>query len=209
MTGLQDSCPVLAADTRAHILAPPPFDNQQGLRASQALAVASHAWSGHPRQAGVNSHFPSGAERVTLGYREVVTAPGLGSRADTGPPCTGSKTRGPDQGGASSAPRARPLRAPEARPGALTVVRHAQGQALLEAAVLALVAVLFLDLAAPLALLVFQLHADRSAEEALRGGAQVREAARKGEAENRAAQGPQRGCTRGPIVQEDVKSPEI
>lgn len=52
----------------------------------------------------------------------------------------------------------------------LTVMRHAQREAFLEAAVLALVSVLLLNLAAPLALLVLQLHADRPAEETLRAG---------------------------------------
>lgn len=60
-----------------------------------------------------------------------------------------------------------PVPAAHAPPGRLTVVRHAQRQAFLEAAVLALVAVLLLDLADPLTLLVLQLHADCPAEEAL------------------------------------------
>lgn len=47
---------------------------------------------------------------------------------------------------------------------------HAHGQALLEAAVLALVSVLLLDLAVPLALFIFQLEADGSPEETLWGG---------------------------------------
>lgn len=53
-------------------------------------------------------------------------------------------------------------------------MRHAQCQAFLEAAVLALVAILLLDLAAPLTLLIFQLHSDCPTEEALRDSAQVR-----------------------------------
>lgn len=57
---------------------------------------------------------------------------------------------------------------------ALTIMRHAQCHAFLEAAVLALVAVLLLDLADPLALLIFQLHADRPTEEALRDSEEVR-----------------------------------
>lgn len=52
----------------------------------------------------------------------------------------------------------------------LTVMRHAQREAFLEAAVLALVPVLLLNLAAPLALLIFQLHANRPAEETLQAG---------------------------------------
>ncbi len=46
------------------------------------------------------------------------------------------------------------------RPAGLTVVGHSHRQALLEAAVLALVAVLLLDLAAALALVVLQLQTD-------------------------------------------------
>lgn len=53
------------------------------------------------------------------------------------------------------------------RPVRLTVVGHSHRQALLEAAVLALVAVLFLDLAATLALVVLQLQTDRPPKETL------------------------------------------
>lgn len=62
-------------------------------------------------------------------------------------------------------------------------MRHAQGQALLEAAVLALVAVLLLDFADSLTFLIFQLHADRPTEEALRecGHVRKRKTTRKGE----------------------------
>lgn len=49
----------------------------------------------------------------------------------------------------------------------LTIVRHPHRQALLEAAVLALVAVLLLDLAAALTLVVVQLQADGPSEETL------------------------------------------
>lgn len=49
----------------------------------------------------------------------------------------------------------------------LTAVRHAHREALVEAAVLALVAVLLLDLAAALALVVVQLQADGPSEETL------------------------------------------
>lgn len=68
-----------------------------------------------------------------------------------------------------AAPRACALAA-----GALTVVGHAERQALLEAAVLTLVAVLLLDLADPIALLVLELHADCPAEEALRNQGRYR-----------------------------------
>ena len=53
------------------------------------------------------------------------------------------------------------------RPAGLTVVGHAHRQALLEAAVLALVAVLLLDLAAALALVVLQLQTDGPPEKTL------------------------------------------
>lgn len=59
-------------------------------------------------------------------------------------------------------------------------MRHAQGHTFLEATVLALVAVLLLDLADPLTLLIFQLHADRPTEEALRDGEEVRKSHEKG-----------------------------
>lgn len=49
----------------------------------------------------------------------------------------------------------------------LTVVGHAHGQALLEAAVLALIAVLFLDLAATLTSVVLQLQTDGPPKETL------------------------------------------
>ena len=49
----------------------------------------------------------------------------------------------------------------------LTIVRHAERQALLEAAVLALVAVFLLNLAAPITLLILKLHADCPSEETL------------------------------------------
>lgn len=49
----------------------------------------------------------------------------------------------------------------------LTVVGHAHCEALVEAAVLALVAVLLLDLAVALALVVLQLQPDGPPEEAL------------------------------------------
>ena len=49
----------------------------------------------------------------------------------------------------------------------LTVVRHALAETLVEAAVLALVAVLLVDPASELTLLVLQLQADRSPEETL------------------------------------------
>lgn len=51
----------------------------------------------------------------------------------------------------------------------LTVVGHAHGQALLEAAVLAFVAVLFLDFAAALTPVVLQLQADGPPKETLEG----------------------------------------
>lgn len=62
-------------------------------------------------------------------------------------------------------------------------MRHAQCQAFLEAAVLALVAVLLLDFADPLTFLVLQLHADCPTEEALRecGHVRKRKTTRKGE----------------------------
>lgn len=50
----------------------------------------------------------------------------------------------------------------------LTVMGHAQQQALLEAAVLALVPALLLDLTAALTALILQLHTDGPAEKALR-----------------------------------------
>lgn len=48
---------------------------------------------------------------------------------------------------------------------------HAHGEALVESAVLALVAVLLLDLAVPLALVILQLKAYGSSEEALQSKA--------------------------------------
>ena len=53
-------------------------------------------------------------------------------------------------------------------PVGLTVVGHAHRQALLEAAVLALVAVLFLDLAAALTLVILQLQTDGPPEKTLK-----------------------------------------
>lgn len=50
---------------------------------------------------------------------------------------------------------------------ALTIMWHAERQAFLKAAILALVPVLFLNLAAPFTFLVLQLHADCSTKEAL------------------------------------------
>lgn len=54
-------------------------------------------------------------------------------------------------------------------PAGLTVVGHAHRQALLEAAVLALVTVFLLDLAAALTLVVFQLQADGPSKKTLEG----------------------------------------
>lgn len=50
----------------------------------------------------------------------------------------------------------------------LTIVRHPHRKALLEAAILALVAVLLLDLAVALTLVIVQLQADSSSEETLK-----------------------------------------
>lgn len=52
----------------------------------------------------------------------------------------------------------------------LTVVGHAHRQALVESAVLALVAVFLLDLALEVTLVVLQLQPDGPPEETLRGG---------------------------------------
>lgn len=54
-------------------------------------------------------------------------------------------------------------------PAGLTVVGHAHRQALLEAAVLALVAILLLDLAATLTLVILQLQTDGPTEKTLKG----------------------------------------
>lgn len=58
---------------------------------------------------------------------------------------------------------------------ALTIVRHAQRQTLLKAAVLTLVPILLLDLATPVTFLILELHADGPAEEALVGQNRERE----------------------------------
>lgn len=52
-------------------------------------------------------------------------------------------------------------------PEGLTIVGHAHRQALLEATVLALVAILLLDLAAALTLVIFQLQTDGPAKKTL------------------------------------------
>lgn len=145
-----------------------------------------------------------GQKRVRPGCRQATPRPGSvagprqSGKADLRPACADFETQGPDGQGQKLTCTPFCFWAPgNLVSGQLTIVRHAQCQAFLEAAVLALVAVLLLDFADPLTFLIFQLHADRPAEEALRECRCVRKRKTTRKGERLRLQPCLLGCTQG------------